>query len=195
MPKVSAQYRDDRRRQILDAARRCFVRNGFHATSMQDLFAESGLSAGAVYRYFPSKADMVLAIAEDNLRDVVAMVRDTADAAGGHSVGEVLARIYELVLERHRDTGVAAMAVVVWGESLRDPALGAGFARLLAEMRASFAAAVSEQQRAGRITDAVPAEAIAAFAMATVPGYMLQLALDGPGAVTTFAATARALWP
>jgi AcrR family transcriptional regulator len=195
MPKVSAQYRDDRRRQILDAARRCFLRDGFHATSMQDLFTEAGLSAGAVYRYFPSKADMVLAIAEDNLRDIVAMVRDTADAAGGVSVGEVLARIYELIRQRHDDTGVAAMAVVVWGESLRDPALGAGFATLLAEMRASLAVAVGEQQRAGRITDAVPADAVAAFALATVPGYMLQLALDGHAAVDTFAATARALWP
>ena len=195
MPKVTAQYRDDRRQQILDAARSCFLRNGFHATSMQDLFTESGLSAGAVYRYFPSKADMVLAIAEDNLRDVVTMVRDTTDAAGGSSVGEVLARIYELIRERHAHNGVAGLAVVVWGESLRDPALGARFAALLDEMRASFAMAVAEQQRAGRITDAVPAGAIAAVAVATVPGYMLQLALGGPDAVTLFAPTARAMWP
>ena len=53
MPKVSDAHRAARRRQILDAARRRFVRNGFHATSMQDIFAEAGLSAGAVYRYFP----------------------------------------------------------------------------------------------------------------------------------------------
>jgi TetR/AcrR family transcriptional regulator, transcriptional repressor of aconitase len=195
MPRVSEQYRDDRRRQILDAARRCFLRNGFHATSMQDLFAESGLSAGAVYRYFPSKAEMVLAIAEDNLRDVVAMVRDTSASAGDGSIGEVLARIYELILQRHADTGVAALAVVVWGESLRDPALGARFADLLGEMRASFAAAVAAQQAAGRITDDVPADAIAALVMASVPGYMLQLALGGPDAVALFAPTARALWP
>ncbi|HEY0718123.1 MAG TPA: helix-turn-helix domain-containing protein, partial [Streptosporangiaceae bacterium] len=52
MPKVTQQYRDARRDQILSAARRCFLRDGFHVTSMQDLFAESGLSSGAVYRYF-----------------------------------------------------------------------------------------------------------------------------------------------
>ncbi len=44
MPKVTQQHMDARREQILDAARRCFLRDGFHSTSMQDLFAEAGLS-------------------------------------------------------------------------------------------------------------------------------------------------------
>src|SRR5581483_11495215 len=78
MPKVSQQYRDARRDQILNAARRCFLRDGFHATSMQDLFKESGLSSGAFYRYFASKDDVIIAIAEDNTRDVMALIRTAA---------------------------------------------------------------------------------------------------------------------
>ncbi|WP_375485398.1 TetR/AcrR family transcriptional regulator [uncultured Jatrophihabitans sp.] len=201
MPKVTAQYLDDRRNQILDAARTCFARNGFHATSMQDLFTESGLSAGAVYRYFPSKAEMVLAIAEENMRDVVATVRDAAEATDparpqdAQSIGDVLARIYELIAARNADTGLAGMAVVVWGEGLRDPALGEGLAALLDETRRSFAVAVATQQRLGRVTDAVPPEAVAAVAVATVPGFLLQLALGGPEAVAGFGPAARALWP
>ena len=42
-PENTLEYRDARRDQILTAARRCFLRDGFHATSMQDLFAEAGL--------------------------------------------------------------------------------------------------------------------------------------------------------
>src|SRR3954470_18901979 len=61
MPRVSEEHLERRRRQILDAARRCFVRKGVHETSMQDIFAESGLSAGAVYRYFKSKNEIVAA--------------------------------------------------------------------------------------------------------------------------------------
>jgi TetR/AcrR family transcriptional regulator, transcriptional repressor of aconitase len=64
MPKVSQQYRDARREHILNSARRCFMRDGFHATSMQDLVAEAGLSAGAVYRYFASKDEMIVAITQ-----------------------------------------------------------------------------------------------------------------------------------
>jgi TetR/AcrR family transcriptional regulator, transcriptional repressor of aconitase len=56
------------------------LRDGFHETSMQDLFAEAGLSAGAVYRYFSSKDDMVLAIAEQSMREVIAMIHSFAAA-------------------------------------------------------------------------------------------------------------------
>jgi TetR/AcrR family transcriptional regulator, repressor for uid operon len=45
----------DRRTRILDAAETCFVRSGFHRTTMQDVAAEAGMSAGNLYRYFPSK--------------------------------------------------------------------------------------------------------------------------------------------
>ena len=45
----------DRRARILDAAERCFVRSGFHRTTMQDVAAEAGMSPGNLYRYFASK--------------------------------------------------------------------------------------------------------------------------------------------
>src|SRR5919197_5412070 len=65
MPRVSEAHLERRRRQILDAARVCFIRKGFYETSMQDVFRESGLSAGAVYSYFKSKDDLVKAIATE----------------------------------------------------------------------------------------------------------------------------------
>ncbi|WP_369028857.1 TetR/AcrR family transcriptional regulator, partial [Nocardia farcinica] len=63
MPRVSEEHLERRRQQILVAAQRCFSRKGFYNTSMQDVFAESGLSAGAVYRYFKSKDELVAALA------------------------------------------------------------------------------------------------------------------------------------
>ena len=64
MPRVSEEHLERRRQQIVDAAQRCFARRGFHQSSMQDVFAESGLSAGAVYRYFKSKDELVAALDE-----------------------------------------------------------------------------------------------------------------------------------
>ena len=71
VPRVSADHLTARREQILAAARACFLRNGLHTTSMQDLIREAGLSVGAVYRYFKSKNEIINAIAE-----TVAEMRD-----------------------------------------------------------------------------------------------------------------------
>ena len=102
MPKVSQQYRDARRNQILDAAKRCFLRDGFHETSMQDLFAEAGLSAGAVYRYFSSKDNMVLAIAEQSMREVIAMIHSFVAAPPGKGLGDALGNVLDVVQRKRR---------------------------------------------------------------------------------------------
>jgi TetR/AcrR family transcriptional regulator, repressor for uid operon len=54
----------DRKNRILDAAERCFVRHGFHRSTMQDVAAECAMSPGNLYRYFPSKDAIVAGLAE-----------------------------------------------------------------------------------------------------------------------------------
>lgn len=62
MPKITQQALERRRSDILDAATRCFARRGIHTTTMRDIFLEAGLSAGAVYNYFPTKDDIISGI-------------------------------------------------------------------------------------------------------------------------------------
>ena len=59
MPKVTEEHRQARREQILEAALNCFIKNGFHRTTMKDICREAGLSAGAVYLHFSSKEDII----------------------------------------------------------------------------------------------------------------------------------------
>ena len=54
-------------RQILDAARTCFGRHGFHGASMARIADEARISVGHIYRYFESKEAVVAAIAEEDL--------------------------------------------------------------------------------------------------------------------------------
>lgn len=61
MPKISEEQRQARRDQILAATWRCFSRRGIHATSMPEIIREADLSAGAVYLYYKSKDDLILA--------------------------------------------------------------------------------------------------------------------------------------
>lgn len=115
MPKVTQQYMDARREQILDAARRCFLRDGFHSASMQDLFTEAGLSAGAVYRHFTSKDEMILAIAEENMREVLDITLTVATNRQGQSMGAVMAELLDVIRVKSADGNLAGLAVLVWG--------------------------------------------------------------------------------
>ena len=195
MPKRSQEYRDARREQILSAARRCFVRNGFHETSMQDLFAESGLSAGAVYRYFAGKDEVILAIAEENLRDVLAMLHSFAADPHSDGIGSTLATVLEMVRVRHTEDELGSLALLVWAEALRNPALRDSFAASLTQMRADFAEVVAQRQQAGLLPADVDAEAMAGLMLATIPGFILQLSILGDAAIADVGAAAQVLWP
>ena len=195
MPRVSQQHRDERREQILAAARRCFLRDGFHATSMQDLFAEAGLSAGAVYGYFAGKDDVIVAIAEENFQGIVEMIRTVATTQPDQSIGETIAAIFEIVRTRHLQDGLAGLAVLVWAEALRNDELRERFTALLHELRGDLTKVIRARQRSGDITSGVGADAVAGLLISTVPGYIVQLALLGPAAVNKVPAAALALWP
>jgi AcrR family transcriptional regulator len=195
MPKVSQEYRAARREQILDAARRCFVRDGFHETSMQDLFAESGLSAGAVYGYFASKEEMVLAIALENMRDIVTMIHSFATSHRQGGIGAALGDVLEVVCAKHADNDLGAMAVQVWSEALRNPDLARRFDAQLVPMRADLASLVRTYQASGHLPPDASAESLATLFMAMIPGFILQLAMFGPQAVAGVPDAARALWP
>lgn len=53
---------DARRGHILDAARECFARKGYHQSTIDDIAEQAGLSKGAVYWHFSSKRDLFLAL-------------------------------------------------------------------------------------------------------------------------------------
>ena len=195
MPKRSQEYRDARREQILSAAKRCFVRNGFHETSMQDLFAEAGLSAGAVYSYFASKDEVILAIAEENLRDVLALIHTLATDPDRKGIGSTLASVLEMIRRKNADDDLGPVAVLVWAEALRNPALHQRFQKSLTQLRRDLAKVVKEQQRAGTLPSGVGADGIASLLLAVVPGFILQLTLLGDASPAKVGAAARALWP
>ncbi|MFE0556070.1 TetR family transcriptional regulator [Paenibacillus sp. NPDC058910] len=51
-PRVSEEYKREKKFEILTAARRVFIRKGYTRTVMQDIMDEAGMSRGAVYAYF-----------------------------------------------------------------------------------------------------------------------------------------------
>jgi AcrR family transcriptional regulator len=54
--------RAERREQVLTAATKAFARNGFAATSLDDVAAQAGVSRAILYRHFESKTDLYRAV-------------------------------------------------------------------------------------------------------------------------------------
>lgn len=60
------------REAIEQAARKLFAERGFHGTTLADITSAAGKSPAVFYRYFSDKEDLLAALAESFLHDVVA---------------------------------------------------------------------------------------------------------------------------
>lgn len=74
-PKVSDFYKQQKKEQILEAAKRAFIRKGYALTTMKDIIEESGYSRGGVYLYFSSPEEMFLEIIKVNDDIFISMVK------------------------------------------------------------------------------------------------------------------------
>jgi AcrR family transcriptional regulator len=74
-----------RRSAILAAARDAATDGGMTAVQIAPVAMRAQVAAGTVYRYFPSKADLISELIADVSRDELAAIRRAADAAPGPS--------------------------------------------------------------------------------------------------------------
>lgn len=65
-PGLSARQAD-RRRRILDACAGLASRGGYEAVQMREVAEEAQVALGTLYRYFPSKTHLLVAMARDQL--------------------------------------------------------------------------------------------------------------------------------
>ena len=118
----SAEHAQSQRARILDAAQKCFVESGFHAATMATIAETADVSAGLIYRYFPGKDAIVLAIIERELQ-----VR-RARIAALQSPEELAARLVETFRElRSSEPGImnGALYLEMSAEATRVPGIAA----------------------------------------------------------------------
>ena len=120
-PLPSRAPETDRRELIVAAAERAFVRHGFHAATMQQVADEAGMSAGNLYRYFPSKEALVEGICARDQRERAAAFEILAGR--GDLLATLAAMLREHVLDKPREK--AAMMVEIRAEAARNPRIAA----------------------------------------------------------------------
>ena len=192
MPRVSAEHLAARRQQILDAARRCFVTDGFHATSMQQVISQAGLSVGAVYRYFPSKSDLIVGIAEQMAQHIAAQLQAIADAPE-RSLVEVMESAVGVVDDNTGPDGALPMAVQVWSEAQRDPVLR-DLARTIYSQIVDVYVRIAERAiKRGELPAGADPAPVGPVLASLVVGYGLLKLLTGTSDLETYRAGLRAI--
>jgi AcrR family transcriptional regulator len=92
------------RTAILDAARIVAAREGAGALSLRAVAAEAGYAPASVYEYFRNRAELVLALAADDLGQIARAVRDAGGGKGS------LASVAQAALDLVRGNGALPAA-------------------------------------------------------------------------------------
>lgn len=174
MPKVTDAHRESRREQITAAALACFADTGFQRTSMADIIAASGLSAGAIYLHFASKQQIVLAVA----RRVLGRRLGDLDGMTGHAIVDPVSTLEVLLGGMVDDILDTRLLMQLWGESTTDPELGALVDEIFDTLRTAITRYLGAWA-AHRGIDAPEAWARRSFPafLALAQGFMVQRAL------------------
>ena len=65
MAKFKRKTKEERTHEIIEAAKKVFLKKGFHNTTMEDIVAATSLSKGGVYQYFKSTKAIMFAIMQE----------------------------------------------------------------------------------------------------------------------------------
>jgi len=79
---LRAARADNRLSEVLDAAARLFAAKGYSATSMRDIAQACGMLPGSLYYHFPAKEDLLVAVYEAGVEQLIAPVRGAAAREG-----------------------------------------------------------------------------------------------------------------
>jgi len=175
MPKITDAQRDARRQQILAAALRCFSRDGFHNTTTADIVRESGLSQGALYLYFATKDDIIVALADDRHHAeafLSAVVQSEQDPIDGLSL---LLELYGRSLADPHRLDALRVGIQGWAEALRNPTIHTSLTSGMSAVRHEIVSLIERGQRAGQIRPGVAPDAVARTLIAVFQGLILQV--------------------
>src|SRR6185437_15900504 len=175
MRRVDPVRHEEKKRQILDAARRCFVRDGFRGASIADICAEAGISPGNLYHYFPSKEAIVAAMGTAALAAGTAQFGELMK--GSHALAALSTVIEEAKNRSLRNDFVLILEILT--EAGRNPKLAKILQAQSRSVRQTLADFLRTSQAGGLIDPALDPEMTAAILFGLLDGTRM-LAIRDP---------------
>lgn len=190
MPRLTPATQAKRREHILEAAEQCFARAGFHRTTMNDICREAGVSAGALYIYFPSKEALIAGLCE---RDRAEFSRRFSELSAAPDLLEalgVIAQQYFVDEPAHK----RLLTIEVGVESTRNPEIGELFHTVDNYVRESFEALFGRLKAEGRIDPIMSIEEVTRLFLVLGDGLFWRRAISPSfDAATSIAAVLQTL--
>ena len=166
MRKLDPVKHEQKRKQILEAAARCFVRDGFRGASTSDICAEAKISPGHLYHYFESKEAIVGAMMDVGLAQAIPIF--AAMSKGPDVVTAFLGEIEGGIVGRDRSQ--KAFIFDMLSESARNPRIGDILRERHQEVRLLVADLVRQGQERGQVDPDLDPDLAASILIATLDG-------------------------
>jgi AcrR family transcriptional regulator len=199
VPKLTDEYRERRRRFIETCAFACFARDGFQATSMEDIVAATGLSAPAVYRYIGSKEELITSAASESVRQMahaLAALLEIDPLPGPTAALGVIGQQFD---RQSRELGfdVSALIVASWSEAARRPEVQAASNQVRGELRTTLIQLAQAWLDRGQLPPGSDPAAAALAISYLLPGILVERQLGGrvPPPDRLLAGLAAISWP
>ncbi|MFY9655050.1 MAG: TetR/AcrR family transcriptional regulator [Methylocystis sp.] len=167
MRKIDPIKHDEKRREILEAAARCFQRKGFKGSSVSEICAEAGISPGHLYHYFVGKEAIIVAMAQSHLDALAERFQKTL-ARGERILDAIVAEMNWLT----PGEGVtnATLLFEVLAESTRSEAIARDLQSHSRRMCELVAKLLQQGQARGEIDPALDPETAAAVLISLMDG-------------------------
>lgn len=160
------------RKRLIDAAIECLTKAGYGATTLQTVTDTAGASRGAILHHFPSKVDLMIAVAEyaaeKQNRHVSRMLANTQPG-----MERFLAVTMATWDAMQRPPAIALLEIMMGSRS--DPELGARFPAVIEALEKYQREGVWEQAESVGITDKAQVEAMTWLHTAAMRGLALEL--------------------
>jgi AcrR family transcriptional regulator len=181
IPLTRAEQQSRTRDALVASARRVFARDGFHGATLTEIAREAGLTKGAVYSNFDNKADVFLAVLDDDLADVPESWEPVARFAFFPNLHGQSVRSPDLAAEERDAVGFGLATVEFATAAARDQELSDALNERLRRLLAGYEAMA---RRGHRDDDSLSVEQLGAMLMAFDQGTSIlwligQMGIDG----------------
>jgi AcrR family transcriptional regulator len=160
---------DETRARIIDAACQCFAEHGYSKTSNRDIARTAGLTSGALYHYFRSKAEL-FSVAHRYVQSVLLGVYRRAFAEQPTCVAQLCAGLEASLSVTRAHPKLAHFAAIASLEIQRHPELAAILEPDTQGIRGFFAQLIEQGRQRGEIAADVDTEAVVNLVVSSLFG-------------------------